>query len=493
MVFRGRTVLAIAACTALLACVATIGILNASGKTFRPSSSGLAAGASEGGVSGGFTEKELDKLRRVYALIEQQYMRPVNREELLDGAIRGMVGALGDPYSVYMTRDEADRFTDAVEGTFTGIGARLEVQDGEIVVRQVLEGTPAERAGLQAKDILLSVNGTSLEGLSLREAVAKIRGPKGTKAKLRVQRPGADKTLELELVRDRIAEATAVGELGGDGVGKLRIVQFSFDTAKKAAEALTEMEGRGMKALVVDLRGNPGGVMQTAVEVAELFVPSGKPVVITEDGNGNRKTELSEGSLRTVKPYPIVVLIDKGSASAAEILAGALKQSAGAALLGETTYGKGTVQISFEKGLDDGSLVKLTVSKWLLPDGSWIDAKGLAPDVAVSQPDYFSASRLPRDRVLKPDETGEDVRNLQLMLEGVGVAADRTDGYYSKATEEAVKRFQQAAKLPETGIVDERTAERLEEAFFMALQDPARDAQWSAAHDIALRMAEKIG
>jgi carboxyl-terminal processing protease len=137
--------------------------------------------------------------------------------------------------------------------------------------------------------------------------------------------------------------------------------------------------------------------------------------------------------------------------------------------------------------------VKLTVSKWLLPDGSWIDAKGLAPDVAVSQPDYFSASRLPRDRVLKPDETGEDVRNLQLMLEGVGVAADRTDGYYSKATEDAVKRFQQAAKLPETGIVDERTAERLEEAFFMALQDPARDAQWSAAHDIALRMAEKIG
>ncbi|WP_080832478.1 S41 family peptidase [Cohnella massiliensis] len=488
MRFRGRTVIAIMACTALLACLATIGYLDAAGKTNRTSSSAGAAAD-----SGGLRPDELEKLNRTIALIEGEYRLSVDRDELIDGAIRGMVEALGDPYSVYMTGDEAAKFTDAVEGTFTGIGARLGIEDGEVVVRQVMEGTPADRAGLQAEDILLSVNGNALQGLSLGDAIAQIRGPKGTKAKLRVERPGAEQMLELELIRDLIMEETAIGKLGEDGVGKLKITRFSFDTAEKASQALREMEDQGMRALVLDLRNNPGGVMPSALGVAELFVPQGKPIVISEDKNGVRTTERSNGSLTAAKAYPILVLIDKGSASAAEIVAGALKHSAGAALLGETTYGKGTVQISFEKGLDDGSLVKLTVSKWLLPDGSWIDDRGIVPDVSVSQPAYFGASRLPRDKVLKPDETGDDVRNLQLMLEGAGFPADRADGYFSSATEEALKSFQRHAGLPETGIADERTAERLEEEFYRALQNPEFDAQWVAARDILLKMEEKSG
>ena len=238
------------------------------------------------------------------------------------------------------------------------------------------------------------------------------------------------------------------------------------------------------------MRDNPGGILQSVVAVSEQFVVKGKTILLNEFRDGEHKPEFAVNGIAQRKPYPILVLINKGSASAAEILAGALKESADAILIGETTYGKGPVQVSYDKELGDGSLVKLTVYKWLLPDGTWVHQKGIQPDLIIEQPGYFLASRLPRDTVLKYDVTGEAVKNLQNILEGVGFPPDRKDGYFSEGTKSAVEAFQQHEKLPVDGRVNTITAERLEEKLYVNLQNPDYDMQWQAAVQKARELIE---
>ncbi|MBB6732212.1 S41 family peptidase [Cohnella zeiphila] len=493
MKFRGRTVAAIAVLAAVGASGATLGALALADRLHAPLPASepavTEAARSSGETSGvGLSAGELSKLNEAYELIRSRSLTTADPDKLIDGAISGMVSALNDPFSAYYSQEEASGFTDSVQGSFSGIGAKLDLLDGKLIVSKVMKGTPADRAGLKEQDIVLSVNGQSLEGLSLQDAVAKIRGPKGTKAKLRVQRSDVAEPLELELVRDLIAAQTVSGELD-DGVGWLKITQFTFDTPQLVEQELASLEKGGMKALVIDVRNNPGGVVASVEEVAELFIPSGRTIVIDEDAEGKRETKMASGMPGKAKTYPLVVLVNGESASAAEILAGALRQSAGATLVGTTTYGKGTVQVSFEQEFGDGSLMKLTVSKWLLPDGTWINGQGIRPDTVVGEPDYYSAVSLPMDRKLSRDETGDDVRNLQLMLEGVGLPADRKDGYFSAATEQSVREFQRGMKLPETGVVDEQTAEKLEAALIEVLRDPDNDAQWQAAKAEALELA----
>lgn len=429
----------------------------------------------------GINEKELEKLNKAFGLIRERFLLPADRERLMDGAIQGMVEALNDPYSVYKSESESEAFSDELQGAFTGIGANLTLVKGTVVVESTIKGTPAERAGLKSKDVLLSVNGESLQGLTLRDAIAKIRGPKGTKAKLGVKREGIEGTLDLELVRDRIDAVTVNSEIAEEGIGYLAIHKFTFDTARSVAEELALLEQNGLKALVIDVRDNPGGTVQAAGEVASQFVVKGKPIMQNEYRDGTFQTDYAEQGLAEAKPYPIIVLINRESASAAEILAGALKQSAGALLVGETTYGKGTVQIPYEEELGDGSIMKLTVYKWLLPDGAWVNGTGIKPDVKVSQPDYYYALQLPRGVVMKQDDAGEQVANLQTVLEGVGFPADRRDGYYSEGTREALERFQRQEGLQATGAVDDATAVRLEEVLYERLQHKEYDKQRLAA------------
>lgn len=479
MWFRGRSLLAVMVLTAIAASIVTYTVVKMPGWDVKPASTD--AGASEAGSAEGWSKEELAKLNKALGLIERRYLLETDRSQLLDGAVQGMVDSLRDPYSVYKSKAEAEKFTDVLQGAFSGIGAELKVERGTVIVESAIRGSPAERAGLQPRDVLLSVNGQSLHGVTLSEAVSKIRGPKGTKAKLKVLRAGAAEPLELELVRDRIDLETVNAEMGQDGIGRLSINQFTYDTSTEFADALRNMEEKGLKALIIDVRDNPGGILQSVLQVSEQLMEKNKTILVNEFRSGEHKAEIAANGLAKSKPYPILVLINKGSASAAEILAGALKQSAGALLIGETTYGKGTVQVSYDKELGDGSLIKLTVYKWLLPDGTWVHQRGIDPDLAVSQPDYFLASRLPRDEVLKYDVTGEAVKNLQNILEGVGFPPDRKDGYFSQGTKSAVEAFQQSEQLPVDGQVNEATAERLEEKLYVNLQNPDYDAQWQAA------------
>ncbi|WP_410770701.1 S41 family peptidase [Fontibacillus sp. BL9] len=427
------------------------------------------------------SKDSIKKIETAMQLVKNNYVEGVDQQKLVDGAIDGMMSALGDPFSSYMGPETAQQFSEQIEGSFTGIGAEVSMENGNVVVVSPIKGSPAERAGIKPKDILLSVNGESFEGLSLNEAVAKIRGPKGTEAKIKVKRAGSTNNLEYTIVRDDIALETVYARMEDGKVGVIEITEFSMNTAERFKQELDNLEKQGMKGLVIDVRNNPGGVLQIVIEMAEHFVPKGKSIVQVEDKNKQREKTVSKGVGKT---YPIAVITNKGSASASEILAGALQESADAKLIGEATYGKGTVQTSFSQELGDGSLLKVTIAKWLTPDGEWIHKKGIQPDIAVSQPGYFSVAPINKEKAYKYDMLGEDIKSAQTMLQGLGYDPGRTDGYFSKATEDAVKKFQSKAKLQATGVLDEKTAEALEAGLIEQIRDPKNDNQMNRAIEV---------
>lgn len=456
----------------------TLAIVNPSLITSAKSSAAVVTTAGSKSSASGLTEKDMQKIATTYGLAANKYLNKVDHDKLVDGAINGMLEALDDPFTVYMDQKEAAQFDENITSSFQGIGAEVSVEDGKVIIVSPIKGSPAEKAGLHAHDVILSVNGEKLDGLTLNQAVAKIRGPKGTQAKLSVMRTGVNDPIEVIVVRDDIDVETVFGEMLQGGIGKIEIRQFSSNTAKRFAEELKALEGKGMKGLVIDVRNDPGGLLNVVVDIVEPFVPKGKPIVQVEDREGNREPTLSKGG---TKKYPVVVLTNKGSASASEILAGAFKEAVGAKLVGETTYGKGTVQVTFEKEMGDGSNIKMTVYKWLTPDGNWIHKKGIQPDLPVDQPEYFKVAPLTKKSTLKQDTTSDDVKNLQIMLKGLGLPIDRTDGYYSDRTAAAVKQYQKAGNLPVTGEVDTETANKIEKDIITQIKDPNNDLQLKAA------------
>jgi carboxyl-terminal processing protease len=480
MLFRGRTVTAMLILTALASVLVT---LTAAERWLLADTGAEAPSGAAPSGSEGLTEREAARLGEVLNMIEQKYYVPVDREKLLDGAIRGMFDTLDDPYSDYLDQREAEQLEDSIEGTFSGIGALLQVRDGKVIVESALKDSPAERAGLHPRDVILEVNGRSLVGVDLNEAVNLIRGPKGTKAKLIVQREGVAEPFQLILVRDEIDLESIFSRMTPDGIGIIEIRQFALNTLDKFRKTLDELEADGMKALVIDVRNNPGGPLPTVVSIAQLFIPKGEPIVQIENRQGGREVTVSQGS---EKPYPVAVLINRGSASAAEVLAAAMRESADALLVGETTFGKGTVQVSYDSEASPGSQVKLTIAKWLTPSGQWVHDAGVSPDIAVEQPEYFRVARLSRERSLARDMTAEEVKSLQIMLKATGYHAGRTDGYFDEATEEALTAFQREAGLPATGRTDRETVDRLEMRVRDMITDPANDRQLNRALD-ALR------
>ncbi|MFC7679276.1 S41 family peptidase [Paenibacillus sp. GCM10028914] len=434
------------------------------------SGEGLLASISNNGLE----EDEARKIGTALDLIESNYYQDIDRDKLVDGAINGMMEALGDPYSNYMGKVSAAQFEESIEGSFSGIGAEVSSVDGNVVVVSPIKGSPADKAGIRAKDIILSVNGESLQGLDLNTAVNKIKGPKGSEAVLKVKRAGSTEPVEFVIIRDNVNLETVTSRMESDKVGIIEISQFSLNTGERFKEELKKLEEQGMKGLVIDVRNNPGGVLSVVIEIAEQFVPKGKLIVQVEDKDQNREKHTSKGGS---KSYPVTVLMNKGSASASEILAGALQESAGAVLIGENSFGKGTVQTSFEKQFGDGSLLKVTIAKWLTPNGTWIHEKGIEPDLKVEQPAYFSVAPIDKKKSLKYDMNNSDVMNAQIMLDAIGYKPGRKDGYFDRATEKAVKSFQSDQKLKADGVVNAATAEALEAELIKEIQDPKNDTQ----------------
>jgi carboxyl-terminal processing protease len=418
----------------------------------------------------------LEKINQAYEILRSSYVEPIEEEELINGAINGMLETLKDPYTVYLDPEAAQQFQESLESSFEGIGAEVNMKDGKVTIVSPIKGSPAEKAGLRPNDQILTVNGEDLNGLTLYEAVSKIRGPKGTQAKLTVSRPGITSAIQIVVVRDKIPIETVYSEKMGD-FGVIEITQFSIETAKDFKTQLKALEEDGMKGLVIDVRDDPGGLLNIVVEILEELIPDQKTILQVEYRDGKRNKVISD--LKKVKPYPIVVLANNGSASASEILAAAMQESGGYPVVGVKTFGKGTVQQTAP--MEDGSNIKLTIAKWLTPNGNWINQIGVEPNLEIHQPDYYNAAPIPKDTVLKRDMNGQEITSLQLMLNGLGLKPGRSDGYFSEQTELAVRTFQKLHQLPVTGEVDNKTATKIEEEIVSRIQDPANDLQLQAA------------
>ncbi|WP_059171944.1 S41 family peptidase [Bacillus sp. FJAT-27445] len=422
----------------------------------------------------------LDKVSTAYELIVSQYVEKVEREELVEGAIQGMLASLDDPYSVYMDRETARQFNESLESSFEGIGAEVGMEDGRIVIVSPFKNSPAEKAGLKPHDRILKVDGKSVEGLDLIQVTVKIRGKKGTVVRLEVERKNVKDPISVEVKRDQIPIETVfskVKKVDGKRIGYIEITSFAEETAADFKKQLKVLEENGITGLAIDVRGNPGGLLLSVEEILREFISGDKPFVQIEKRNGKKEKYFS--TLKEGKSYPVVVLVDKGSASASEILAGALSEAEGFPLVGEKTFGKGTVQQAMPMG--DGSNIKLTLFKWLTPDGNWIHRKGIKPDVEVNQPKIFGTHPIQLDGALEADMNNEQVKNAQIILEGLGYSPGRTDGYFSTGTVRSVKAFQQLYGLQPTGKIDRRTALALEEARTKETKKDKNDLQLRTA------------
>ncbi|SEN46888.1 S41 family peptidase [Lihuaxuella thermophila] len=482
MNFRGRTVAFFVIVSMVFSSLATALLVGDGGVLDQLSGKGtLESGNFTSGQGAAGFDQYASKLKKAYSLIKSNYVHNVSDEQLIDGAIQGMVEALGDPYSAYMDPKQAGQFKEDLKSSFTGIGAEVTMKNGRLTIVSPIKGSPAEKAGLRPEDQVIKVNGESLEGLDLTKAVSKIRGPKGTKANLEIVRPGVRDILHISVVRDEISLATVEAEMLPEQLGRITISQFSENTAEDFEKELKKLEQQGMKGLVIDVRGNPGGLLPVVLKICDQLVPGNKTVMMTEDKKGNRTKHQSKLDKR--KPYPITVLIDKGSASASEILAAALKEAAGYPLVGETTFGKGTVQSA--EDFEDGSNIKLTMAKWLTPNGNWVDqrggSKGIKPDYPVKLPDYVYAIPPQPSTPLKLDTNSVEVKNMQIVLDALGFNPGRKDGYFDSQTQLAVKAFQKTKNLPTSGQLDTATADQLRKAFGEMLRQPKNDVQLQVA------------
>ena len=325
-------------------------------------------------------QKTKDILRFFGALrfIETQYVRDVDYTKLIDGAISGMVKTLDDPHSIYLDPKMYELMRSHTEGSFGGVGIVMGFKDNKITVISVMEGTPSEAAGIKTGDEIIAVDGVPTSEIEPEEVVLHIRGEIGSEVTLRVRRAG-EEDKDYVVRRATIQVHTVAGQMlpDTDGIGYIRIASFSEHTADEFKDAYHALENEGVKGMIIDLRENPGGLVTSCVAIANMVVPKG-PVVSVVQKDGRReeyKSDLSE------EKYPLVVLIDGNSASASEILAGALQDTGAATIVGQTSYGKGSVQVILP--LYDDDALKLTIAKYYTPSGRSIDGTGIEPDVRV--------------------------------------------------------------------------------------------------------------
>ena len=347
---------------------------------------------------------------KAWSLIDSNFVsssstRKFSDQEKVWGAIKGLTASYGDPYTVFFPPDDLKRFQDDIQGNFEGVGIEIVVKDSILTVVSPLKGTPAYKAGMKAKDQILKIDGKSTSGMSTEEATKLIRGTKGTTVVFTINRDG--KQSDIKVVRDVIDVPIVESKLRDDGVFVISFYSFSANSPDKFRDALREFVKSGSNKMVLDLRGNPGGYLEAAVDVASWFLPASDIVVKEDFGDKNKPEEIfkSKGYNIFTDKLKLVILIDEGSASASEILAGALKENGKATLVGVRSFGKGSVQELMP--LTDDTSIKVTIAHWFTPSGKSISENGIEPDISVKVGD-------------KDKETGYDTqleKAAQVLLE----------------------------------------------------------------------------
>lgn len=315
-------------------------------------------------------------------IIEEKYVDrlQLDRQKMVYGAVAGLLKSLDDPYSVFMEPKESKKFIDDMGGSFEGIGAEIGIRKGVLTIIAPLEDMPAQEAGLKAGDKVLKIDDSLTADLSLDEAVDLIRGPKGTEVVLLITRQEWDEAKEIKIIRGTIKIPIIRWEMKDDNIAYVQFYHFTENSAGEFRKIVKEILESQAKGIILDLRNNPGGYLEVSVDMASWFLPRGDVVVIEDFGNGKDNKYRSKG-YGDLEDLPTVVLINQGSASASEILAGALRDAKGVKIVGQKSFGKGSVQ-QLEK-LKDGSSVKITVAKWLTPSGACIREEGITPDIEV--------------------------------------------------------------------------------------------------------------
>jgi len=343
----------------------------------------LGGGHGPGSVAVQEPYPQLKIFNNVLFLIQNNYVDKVNTQDLIHGAIKGMLQAL-DPHSSYLTPEQYGEMKVDTRGSFEGLGIEITVKDYQLTVVAPIEGTPAERAGILPGDRILKIDGQATKDMTLHEAVAKMRGPRGTKVTLTIVRGESQNPQEITLVREMIRVKSVRSKELEEGIHYIRIASFQERTSEDLQRSLSEAYDRGIRGLILDLRNNPGGLLDQAVQVADQFLEKGKLVVYTQGRTEERHEYLARSGQKRDPRYPMVVLINGGSASASEIVAGALQDWKRGVILGTPSFGKGSVQTIIE--LEDHSALRLTTAKYLTPLGKTIQGKGITPDIVVEPP-----------------------------------------------------------------------------------------------------------
>lgn len=355
----------------------------------------------------GVSEKEVDLnlFWEVLGEIKEKYIGrdKIDYQEAVEGAVTGMVNSLQDPYTVFLDPDQLREFKEGIEGVFEGIGAEIGIKNNVITVISPLEDSPAQKAGLRAGDKILKIDETVTIDMTVEQAVEKIRGEKDSTVSLLISREGWTEAKQIQIVRQVINVPSVRWAMKDDTIAHVQIFRFGPETTKDFTNIAKEISKSKAQKIVLDLRNNPGGFLETSVEVASLFLPENKLVVVEDYGNG-KKDEYKTSGKPLLENYPLIVLVNQGSASAAEILAGALKDQKNVKLIGETTFGKGSVQEL--EYLRNGGAIKITVAKWFTPAGKQINDQGLKPDIEIKQPEEIIIT----DRDLQLEKALETIK-----------------------------------------------------------------------------------
>ncbi len=392
---------------------------------------------------------DLNIIQEIVNILEVSHMEEVDREELLEGAYRGMLEKLNDPEAGYLNPDHYENLRIQTEATYGGIGIEIFMEDDYVTIISPISGTPGEKAGLSAGDRIVSVDGINVVGEDLNFAVSLMRGEPETEVILEIERPGVDEVLEFEITREQIELESVEFEMLENNTGYIKLSSFSDSSGREFQEALDELTQDGMEGLIIDLRNNPGGLLDAAIEIADKLVPEG-PITHVSDGSGTIKTYESKTEGLDI---PMVALVNGTSVSASEVLAGALQDTDTAILVGKQTFGKASVQNIRE--LSDGGALRHTVAHYQTPSGKTIHEEGLTPDIEIDPPYVVELARKPISTSLALGDEGEEVETLQMILEAFGYYEQAISGYFDQATEEALEKFQEDRNIEVSGEMNE--------------------------------------
>jgi carboxyl-terminal processing protease len=325
---------------------------------------------------------ELRTFTEALSIVKKNYVEEIDDHELIYGAIKGMLNSL-DPHSSFMTPEMYKEMQIDTSGEFGGLGIRIGIKDGVLTIIAPIEDTPAFKAGVKAGDKIIKIEGESTKNMSLHDAVTRLRGPKGTSVTITIFREGYEKTIDFTIVRDIIQIQSVKSRVIDDKIGYVKLIQFQEKTSQDLAEHLKEFNNKGIDSLILDLRNNPGGLLTSSVEVAGQFLSSGKTIVSIKGRDGEKITYKAKSKFENYDYPMMVVLVNEGSASASEIVAGALRDWNKAVIMGKKTFGKGSVQTVIP--LSDGSGLRLTTARYYTPKDISIQSKGIIPDIEVDQ------------------------------------------------------------------------------------------------------------